>query len=172
MTSRDALAILKEEHDRIRDLLHVHETVRVKGEDGDRERLLRRQIVEEVLEHKYLEERILYPIAAERLEGMKDFVLESLEEHHLISLLLAEVQDMPSFDERLHAKMSVLADLITRHGDKEEDELFPHFRHAVGDAGLSALAGDLDAARIAAPRSALMQQPSDSTAGMEKGDTA
>lgn len=164
MTSRDALIILKEDHDRIRALLHAYESLHVKGEDGVRERRLRQEIVRDILEHKYLEERIFYPIAAERLDGMKDFVMESLEEHHLMSLLLAEVQDLASDDERVHPKMMVLADIALRHGDREEEALFPRFRCEIGSEELSGLAAEIEAARAHAPRSALMEQPTQPSA--------
>jgi len=89
----------------------------------------RRQLMHEIgtaLEgHTLIEEEMFYP-AVRGLETQKAeaMVLEALEEHHVVKLVLAELPKVDPEDERFEAKMTVLSELVEHHADEEEKEMF------------------------------------------------
>jgi hypothetical protein len=51
-------------------------------------------------------------------------ILEAFEEHHVVDLVLAELPQIDPEDERFHAKMTVLHELVDHHVKEEEKEMF------------------------------------------------
>jgi Hemerythrin HHE cation binding domain len=54
----------------------------------------------------------------------KEMVGEALEEHHVVKLVLRELPEVDTEDERFEAKMTVLSELVEHHADEEEEEMF------------------------------------------------
>ena len=90
---------------------------------------LRDLIVEQLSIHANIEEQTLYPAIREAASGSTDDVLESLEEHHAVKVVLAELERMSPKAERFRAKMQVVIDNVRHHVEEEE-----------GDGGLFAVA--------------------------------
>jgi Hemerythrin HHE cation binding domain len=116
-----ATDLLKKQHKEVKALFKKMEDV-----EGARER---RQLLNEIaiaLEgHTVIEEEMFYP-AVRGLETQKaeEMVLEALEEHHVVKLVLAELPNVDPEDERFEAKMTVLSELVEHHADEEEKEMF------------------------------------------------
>lgn len=82
------------------------------------------QIVTALTVHAELEETLLYPALKDALDEPLA-VLEAVEEHHVVKILLREIQGVAVDDERLDAKMHVLKEAVRHHVEEEEQELLP-----------------------------------------------
>ncbi|MEK6373672.1 MAG: hemerythrin domain-containing protein [Acidobacteriota bacterium] len=123
----DAIAVLKKDHEKVRDLLSKLEKSADRG--GDRAMQLYTQVEYEVKIHSQVEEEIFYPAfrdAAQKKDDMKMF-FEAKEEHHVVDLVMPELSDTDSKEE-FAAKAKVLKELIEHHADEEEKEMFPRAR--------------------------------------------
>jgi hemerythrin superfamily protein len=150
-TPDDALAILRADHRRVTELFDQFEAL------GDRAHKSRQRLVERIIEelsvHAGIEEATFYPAIRERFDadGRSD-VLEAIEEHHVVKLLLAELESMDPSDERFVAKATVLREIVDHHVDEEEKELFREVRAAFTRSELVDLGRSLEAARATAPK--------------------
>ena len=100
---------------------------------GEQRRLLNR-ISEALKAHTEIEEEVFYPAVRDiGTDKAEEMVLESLEEHHVVDLVLAEQ------DERFPAKMLVLGELLEHHAEEEEEEMFPMVERKFGAERLAEL---------------------------------
>ena len=131
-----ATDLLKKQHKSVKALLKEVE----KTEDGRRRRQLMEQIAGELKIHTRIEEEIFYPAAREiGTSKVEELVDESLEEHHVVDLVLAELPKVDPEDERFAAKMTVLSELVLHHAEEEEEELFPLCEKKLGRERLQQL---------------------------------
>jgi hemerythrin superfamily protein len=88
----------------------------------------RRRLLDEITDalemHAELEEEVFYPALRESAEEAEALVLRAIEEHHLIDLMLAEAPDLDPEADGFDAKVALLRELVTRHIQAEERELF------------------------------------------------
>jgi hypothetical protein len=118
----NALDLLKEDHDVLKKYLEMAE------EDGQHDkRDLMGRIATHFREHEDIEERIFYPALKEHPKA-KDIVLEGYQEHHVVDVLLQELEAMPVQDERWAAKLKVLKENVEHHIEEEEGEMFKKAR--------------------------------------------
>jgi hemerythrin-like domain-containing protein len=116
-----ALRLLHQQHREIMKLFKEAESAK----DADARREACRQIVDKLQQHTEIEERFFYPaIGARGTAKAKEMVHEAYEEHHVVDLVLQELPDVDVEDERFHAKMTVLKELVQHHVEEEEQELF------------------------------------------------
>ena len=139
-----ATSLLKKQHQEVKGLFRKID----KAEDGSSRQELMTQIIEKLTVHSTIEEEIFYP-AVRGLGSQKaeDIILEALEEHHVVKLVLEELPNVDPEDEHFSAKMTVLSELVEHHADEEEDEMFV-LATKLGDAELESLGAQL-AARAA-----------------------
>ncbi|RKE17344.1 hemerythrin domain-containing protein [Streptomyces sp. TLI_171] len=141
----DAIVLLKEDHTKVEKLFKEFEQA------GDRAFATKRRIVDRVIEeltvHTVIEEEVFYPAAREAAPDTSDHVLESVEEHHVVVWMLAELTDLDPEDERFDAKMTVLMENVRHHVEEEEKEWFPEVRRAMGRNRLLELGERLQEAR-------------------------
>jgi len=116
-----ATDLLKKQHTEVEALFKKIE----KTENGRVRRQLLDEITTALQGHTTIEEEMFYP-AVRGLETQKaeDMVMEALEEHHVVKLVLAELPKVNPEDERFEAKMTVLSELVEHHADEEEQEMF------------------------------------------------
>ncbi|WP_033223182.1 hemerythrin domain-containing protein [Kitasatospora phosalacinea] len=149
----DAIVLLKEDHKAVEKLFKEFE------EAGDRAHVTKRRIVDQVIEqltvHTVIEEEVFYPAAREAAPDTADHVLESVEEHHVVVWLLAELAGLDPQDERFDAKMTVLMENVRHHVEEEERDWFPEVRQAMGRNRLLELGERLEAAKETATRDPL-----------------
>jgi hemerythrin superfamily protein len=122
---KDAIALLKQDHEKVRDLLDELEKAAMK-EDGDAESLLA-EIESELRIHTTIEEEIFYPAFREAASKQDDTKLyyEAVEEHHVVDMVLPEIDTGEAGSPEFAAKAKVLKDLVEHHAEEEEKEMFP-----------------------------------------------
>ena len=137
----DAIALLKQDHEKVRGLLGQFENA-----SGARRAKLLSQIDQELKVHTQVEEEIFYPAYrdAARKKDDKKLYFEALEEHHVVDLVLPEMTDGET-PEQLKAKAKVLKELVEHHADEEEKEMFPRARKALGRDELRELGAQIEA---------------------------
>src|SRR5262245_52659004 len=145
----DAITMLKDDHKAVEQLFRRFEKA------GDGARSEKRRVVDKLIEalstHAAIEEQVFYPVARATVPKADDVVLESLEEHHLAKLTLAELERMSADDERFDAKVTVLIENVRHHVKEEENEFFPRVRDELGRGALAELGEAMAAARGMAP---------------------
>jgi len=142
----DAIALLKEDHEKVRGLLGDLEKSSMRG--GPRAQKLVAQIDKELEIHTTIEEEIFYPAFrdAVRTKDDKKMYYEAKEEHHVVKLVLPEVKEGGMAVEEFAAKCKVLKELVEHHADEEEKEMFPEARKVLSRPELQEL-GDRMATR-------------------------
>jgi len=145
----NAIDLLINDHHAVADLFEQFEKA------GRRAFKTKLRIVEKIAEqltvHAYIEEKIFYPEARAAVPATKDHVLESIEEHHLVVWMLAELAGIDPTDERFDAKVTVLIENVRHHVEEEEKSWFPQVRKAMKPAQLRELGQRLAAAKADAP---------------------
>lgn len=142
------LSTLSADHGNIEALFKDFE----KADHDDHEALarIRDNILEQLAVHAEIEEQTLYPALREAAE---DDVLESLEEHHAVKALLAELERMPANHERFRAKMTVVIENVRHHVEEEEGDggLFEVARKEIKEVELQRMAKLAEKIREAGP---------------------
>jgi hypothetical protein len=143
--SKDAVALLKADHKKVKALLASLERTTERG--PDRRVKLLQQIEAEVKVHSTVEEEIFYPAYREAVRKKDDRELyqEALEEHHVVDLVMPEVKACDPAGEVFAAKAKVLKELSEHHADEEEKQLFKKARAAMSAAELRELGARIDA---------------------------
>src|SRR5689334_11851124 len=113
----DAIALLKQDHKTVEQLFKRFEKA------GDRAHSEKRTIVDRIIEelsrHASIEEELFYPVARATVPDTEADVLESLEEHHVVKWLLADLAKLDPEHERFDAKVTVLIESVRHHIDDE-----------------------------------------------------
>ena len=141
----DAIALLKADHDKVKKLLSDLETTTERGIKTRTE--LFATIKGELTVHEIIEEEIFYPELKAHPKA-KDIVLEGYEEHHVVDLLMSELEAMDVDDERWGPKALVMKENIEHHIEEEEGEMFKTARSVFDAQELTDL-GERMAARKA-----------------------
>jgi hypothetical protein len=139
----DAIAMLKADHDKVKELLTELESTTERG--VKRRTGLLTTIKEELTVHEVIEEEVFYP-ALKAHPKAKDIVLEAYEEHHVVDVLMGELSALDVSDETWGAKALVMKENIEHHIQEEEGEMFRQARRVFDAAELREL-GDRMAAR-------------------------
>jgi hemerythrin-like domain-containing protein len=117
--------MLKADHDKVKALLEDLESTTERGVKARAE--LFATIKGELTVHEVIEEEIFYPALKEHPKA-KDIVLEGYEEHHVVDLLMRELEDLDVSDESWGAKAVVMKENIEHHIEEEEGEMFTKAR--------------------------------------------
>jgi len=121
----DAIAMLKADHDKVKDLLSELESTTERGVKTREE--LFATIKGELTVHEVIEEEIFYP-ALKSHPKAADIVLEGYEEHHVVDLLMGELENLDVSDETWGAKALVMKENVEHHIEEEEGEMFSKAR--------------------------------------------
>jgi hypothetical protein len=121
----DAITMLKTDHDKVKQLLTELESTTERGVKTREE--LFATIKGELTVHEVIEEEIFYP-ALKSHPKAKDIVLEGYEEHHVVDLLMGELESLDVSDETWGAKALVMKENIEHHIEEEEGEMFKQAR--------------------------------------------
>jgi hemerythrin superfamily protein len=146
----DAIALLKADHDRVKGLLNELESTTERGVKTRAE--LFATIKGELTLHETVEEEIFYPELKAHPKA-KDIVLEGYEEHHVVDLLMSELEALDVSDETWGAKAIVMKENVEHHIEEEEGEMFPQARQVFDRQELV----DLGARMLERKRSAGME---------------
>jgi hemerythrin superfamily protein len=102
-------------------------------------------------QHAYIEEQVFYPAVRDEVDDALDEVLEAVEEHHLVKVLISELEALDPGEESYKAKATVLMELVRHHVEEEEAEMFPQVREALGRKRLTEIGEAMEAAKATAP---------------------
>lgn len=147
----NALDLLIADHNRVRGLFARF----VQAQEADDSGLmaeLASTIFEELTVHTTIEEEIFYPAIHDRDDDTAESVDEGVEEHHVVKVLMEEIEQLEAGSAQWVAKMTVLIENVEHHADEEETDMFPPLRQALAPQ-MEAMADDLEArkAELGAP---------------------
>ena len=145
----DAITMLKTDHDKVKQLLTELESTTERGVKTRAE--LFSTIKGELTVHEIIEEEILYP-ALKSHPKAKDIVLEAFEEHHVVDLLMSELEELDVTDETWGAKAIVMKENIEHHIEEEEGEMFRQARRVFDRQELDDLGERMSARKASAQR--------------------
>ena len=145
----DAITLLKNDHDKMKGLLNELESTTERGVKTRTE--LFATIKGELTLHEIIEEEIFYPELKAHPRA-KDIVLEGYEEHHVVDLLMGELEQLDVDDESWGAKAIVMKENIEHHMEEEEGEMFKKARQVFDQAELDDLGARMEARKESAGR--------------------
>ncbi len=137
----NAITMLKDDHNRVKDLFTKIEPARNRTE----RRKLFNEIRSELLLHMELEETQFYPLFSENRE-FGDLIDEALDEHQEIKDIIAEMRgtrDDNDFDDLLED----LIDAVTHHVNEEEKDIFLKVEKTLNPEELERLGFELEKSR-------------------------
>ncbi|MBV8464220.1 MAG: hemerythrin domain-containing protein [Acidimicrobiales bacterium] len=146
---RDALAVLRDQHREVEQLFKEFEGSS-QGARQSRRRLVDRMIAG-LSQHASIEEQYFYPAVRREIRDADSEVLRALEEHHVVTWELNELDGLDPADAAFGAKVSLLIDNVRRHVRAEERELFPEVRRELDRPRLLDLGAALESAVRLAP---------------------
>lgn len=117
----NAISMLEADHTKVKKLLNELALTTERGVKTRSE--LFATIKGELTLHETVEEEIFYP-ALKAHPKAKDIVLEGYEEHHVVDLLMGELERMDVSDETWGAKATVMQENIEHHIEEEEGDMF------------------------------------------------
>ena len=132
----DAIKMLEEDHKKVKELLTELESTTERG--VQRAERLFATIKGEMMVHETIEEEIFYPELKSHPKA-EDIVLEGFEEHHVVDLLMGELERLDVSDETWGAKAKVMKENIEHHIEEEEGEMFKAARQVFDPAELEDL---------------------------------
>lgn len=122
--TKDAVALLKEDHRTVEDLFAQYDKAR--GDDKKQE--LADRICLELTVHATIEEEIFYPACEGRVD--EELLSESYVEHDGAKVLIGEIQAGSPRDDYFDAKVTVLKEQIEHHVEEEEKRMEGLFAQA------------------------------------------
>jgi hypothetical protein len=143
----DAIAMLKADHDKVKELLNRLDSTTERG-TKTREELFA-TIKGELTVHETIEEEIFYPALKEHPKA-KELVLEGYEEHHVVDTVMAELEGLDVSDETWGAKANVMKENVEHHIEEEEREMFKQARQVFDKQELQDLGDRMAERKISA----------------------
>ena len=126
----DAIAMLKADHQRVKDLFAQYEA----ADNVNTKRTLADQVFRELDTHTQLEENVFYPTVNEETDAGPELVKDSLEEHQTMKQLMMELRDMAYDTDAFETKFQALIRTVAHHVEEEEAEMFPLAEQELTDA--------------------------------------
>jgi len=114
------ISMLKEDHKNVKKLFDQFENADDKATQMD----VARTAISELKVHAAIEEEIFYP-AVKSMVDDEEIMSEAMEEHHVVHLLIDELEQGDLEPEVFHAKFMVLAENVRHHIREEEGEMMP-----------------------------------------------
>src|SRR2546427_2316758 len=119
----DAIELLKQDHKKVEKLF-------TEMEKKEARQKLFPELDRELSVHAEIEEKIFYP-ATKEAEPTRDLVLESIEEHKQIKMVLSDLEKADMNTDTWLAGLKVLMEDVQHHVGEEEKELFPKVKSKV-----------------------------------------
>jgi hemerythrin superfamily protein len=132
----DAIELLKQDHKKV-------EKIFTEMEKKQARQQLFPELDRELTVHAEIEEKLFYP-ATREAEPTRDLVLESIEEHKQIKMVLSDLEQTDKTTEVWGAALKVLKEDVMHHVGEEEDELFPKVRKVLSKQQLEDLGARME----------------------------
>jgi hemerythrin-like domain-containing protein len=117
----EILQLIHQDHEEVQGLFEQFQKS-VSAKNGEKKAdAISKQICDDLKLHTELEEKIVYPSLKE--QDAKIFY-EAGEEHHVVDLLIAELQQLKVSAPEYTAKMSVMEESVKHHIQEEESQMF------------------------------------------------
>jgi hemerythrin superfamily protein len=137
----NAFQLLKEDHQKVSGIFQQLEPTTERAEKTRTELFAR--LKEELDVHAQIEEAVFYPAIKQAAET-REIVLEGFEEHHVIKMLLKELEAMPVDTEEWAAKLKVLQENVEHHVEEEEGEMFQKARQVLDEDEINRLGAQME----------------------------
>ena len=141
----NAFQLLKEDHQKVSGIFQQLEPTTERAEKTRTE--LFAKLKEELDIHAKIEESIFYPAIKQEAET-REIVLEGFEEHHVIKMLLKELEAVPVDTEQWTAKLKVLQENVEHHVEEEEGEMFQSARQVLSEEEINQLGTKLEELKL------------------------
>ncbi|HEU4459099.1 MAG TPA: hemerythrin domain-containing protein [Methylibium sp.] len=119
----EAIAMLKEDHKRVKKAFKEFEKLEDSEDQQVRQALVERTCAELTI-HAMLEEEIFYPAARNGVKE-EDLIEEAEVEHASAKQLIEQLKQMEPDDPKYAATFTVLGEYVEHHVKEEENEMFP-----------------------------------------------
>ncbi len=124
--------MLRQDHQKVKQMFHQFDAMKDEPQKKKKElEKLFGELRKELQRHMEGEERFFYP-AIRDAQQTHENVLESIEEHHVVKLLLRELERI-QVSEKWMAKLSVMKENVLHHISEEEEELFEKAQQILGE---------------------------------------
>ncbi|MDT5296665.1 MAG: hypothetical protein QOJ76_3545 [Acidobacteriota bacterium] len=137
----NAFQLLKEDHKKVSGIFEQLEPTTERAEKTRTQ--LFAQLKQELDIHAKVEESIFYP-SIKRAAETREIVLEGFEEHHVIKMLLGELDSLPVDTEQWTAKLKVLKENVEHHVEEEEEEMFQKARDVLSEEQIESLGKQME----------------------------
>ncbi|HEX8285385.1 MAG TPA: hemerythrin domain-containing protein [Pyrinomonadaceae bacterium] len=137
----NAFQLLKEDHQKVSGIFQQLEPTTERAEKTRTELFAR--LKEELDVHARIEETIFYPAIKQEAET-REIVLEGFEEHHVVKMLLKELESLPVDTEQWTAKLKVLQENVEHHVEEEEGEMFQKARQVLSEDDIDRLGARME----------------------------
>ena len=141
----NAFQLLKEDHQKVSGIFQQLEPTTERAEKTRTELFAKLQ--EELDIHAKVEESVFYPAIKQAAET-REIVLEGFEEHHVIKMLLKELEAMPVDTEQWTAKLKVLQENVEHHVEEEEGEMFQKARDVLSEDEINKLGARMEEMKL------------------------
>src|SRR6476659_4846068 len=145
----NAIALLEADHKKVKRLLTELDSTTEQGVKTRTE--LFATIKGELTLHEIVEEEIFYPELKAHPKA-EDIVLEGYEEHHVVDLLMSEIEALDVSDESWGAKAKVMKENVEHHMEEEEGDMFKKARQVFDRDELEDLGRRMEQRRMSAGR--------------------
>jgi Hemerythrin HHE cation binding domain len=138
----NAMELLKQDHEKVKKLMEEIDSTTERGVKTREE--LFAKFKQEMSIHEQIEEQIFYPRLTEQAKT-KEIALEGYEEHNVVDVVIAEIENVPYDDEHWGAKFTVMKENVEHHIEEEEGEMFKLARQALEKDELEELGERMEA---------------------------
>jgi len=138
----DAMTLLKEDHQKVKKMLAELESTTERGVKTREE--LFTKVKQELVVHEAIEEEIFYPALKDHPKT-KEIALEGYEEHHVVDMVMAEIDGVAYDDEQWGAKFKVMKENLEHHIEEEEGEMFKQAKQVFDEDELTQLGESMKA---------------------------
>ncbi|MDQ1560054.1 MAG: hypothetical protein QOD32_3114 [Pyrinomonadaceae bacterium] len=132
----DAITLLKADHEKVSGIFEKLEETTERAEKTREE--LFTKLKQELDVHAHIEEKIFYPVL-KKSEETRDITMEGIQEHHVVKVLLGELDAMGVGSETWTAKLKVLKENVEHHVEEEEGDMFKKAREVLSKEQLEEL---------------------------------
>ena len=137
----NAFQLLKEDHKKVSGIFQQLEPTTERALKTREE--LFTKLKQELDIHTQIEETIFYPAIKDAHET-REITLEGFEEHHVVKLLLKELESLPVDTEQWTAKLKVLQENVEHHVEEEEEEMFQKARQVLSEEEIDTLGARME----------------------------
>jgi hemerythrin superfamily protein len=141
MPMTQALDLLKKDHKKVLNI--IEQLLETTARATVKRKELLNELKNELKLHEKIEESLFYPKLKTNAET-KPLIIEAYEEHHLVDIILDELDKTNFNDESFKAKIMVLKENLSHHIHEEENEIFPKAKQKLGDTKLEQMGKDIE----------------------------